>query len=320
MDNSIFRRYDLYRMDTRSLESFVNVVDNGSFAEAGRRLNLTPAGVAQRVHALEKEVGVRLVVRSGRNVRPTEAGMAILGRARTFLAEARNLKSTAAIDSPAGELRLGAVQTALTGLLPDILALLTEKYPQIEVHIIRDAPAELYRRVLHGDIDAAIIGQPPFAIPKTCDWRVLREDPLVVLTRAPAPTRHPHTILAQEPFIQLERNLWGARLVDNYLRKAGIRPKVRYELDGLEAIAVMVDRGLGVSLLPDWAPPWPEGLSLAKLPIPDRSFARRTGLLWIRASPRVRLIQAFLETATTALALARKATSKRKRSGVRRRR
>jgi DNA-binding transcriptional LysR family regulator len=84
-------------------------------------------------------------------------------------------------------------------------------------------------------------------------------------------------------------------------RKAGIRPKDRYELDGLELIAVMVDRGLGVTLLPDWAPPWPEGLSLRKLALPDRSPVRRTGLLWNRASLRARLVRALLERAQFAL-------------------
>jgi DNA-binding transcriptional LysR family regulator len=96
--------------------------------------------------------------------------------------------------------------------------------------------------------------------------------------------------------------VFAGRLIDDYLRKAGIRPKDRYELDGLELIAVMVDRGLGVSLLPDWAPPWPEGLSLRKLALPDRSLVRRTGLLWSRASLRARLVRAFLEQAQFALA------------------
>jgi DNA-binding transcriptional LysR family regulator len=67
-------------------------------------------------------------------------------------------------------------------------------------------------------------------------------------------------ILAQQPFLRLDRKVYAGQLVDEYLRKAGIRPKERLKLDGLELIAVMVDRGLGVSLLPDWAPPWPEGL------------------------------------------------------------
>jgi hypothetical protein len=51
-----------------------------------------------------------------------------------------------------------------------------------------------------------------------------------------------------------------------------------------------------VLLLPDWAPPWPEGL-VAKLPVPEGSFTRRAGLLWTRASLFIRLVQAFLEAA-----------------------
>src|SRR6266446_4110785 len=286
-------------MDTRFLEAFLMAVDNGSIAEAARRLNLTAAGVAKRIHALESEIGAVLVTRSGRTIRPTEAGAAIVEHARHFLVDARDFKSIAATDRPSGQLRLGASQSALCGLLPDVLALMEETYPQIDVHITRGTSAELYRKVLDGDdLDAAIIAQPPFATPKTCDWRLLRKEPLIVLTRAPASSRKPHAILASEPFIRLDRNTWPGRLVDSYLRQAGIRPREFFEIDGAEAIAVMVDRGLGVSLMPDWAPPWPEGLSLAKLPLPDASsFARRIGLVWARASLRLRLVEAFLEQA-----------------------
>jgi DNA-binding transcriptional LysR family regulator len=300
-------------MDTRTLECFVSVIDNGSIAEAARRLNLTPAGVAKRVRTLEMEIGGRLFSRSGRTVRPTKIAMTILDRARVFLREARDFKAAAAIDRPAGELHLGAVQTTLTGLLPDILALVMNTYPQIKIHLIRDSSSELYRKVLNGDLDAAILSNPPFAIPKTCDWRDLREEPFVVLTRAPAPRRHPHDILKKEPFIRLDRNLHAGRLVDAYLRKAGIQPRELFELDGIEAIAVMVDRGLGVAILPDWAPPWPEGLSLAKLPLPDRTFTRRIGLLWTRASLRVGLIHAFLEQAERAVMRGRMRPSNAKR-------
>ena len=286
-------------MDTRFLESFVMAVDNGSIAEAARRLNLTAAAVAKRIHALENEIGAALVTRSGRTIRPTEAGAAIVERARRFLAEARDFKSIAIADRPSGQLRLGAVSSALSGLLPDILALTRENYPQIEVTIMVGHSGELYRKVLDGDdLDAAVITEPPFAIPKSCAWRMLREEPLIVLTRAPAQSRKSHAILASEPFIRVDRKLWPGRLVDDYLRKVDIRPRELFEIEKLEAIAVMVDRGLGVSLLPDWAPPWPEGLSLAKLPVPGgRSFARRIGLIWPRASLRLRLVKAFLEQA-----------------------
>src|SRR5882757_8561722 len=138
-------------MDTRYLETFLMAVDNGSIAEAARRLNLTAAGVAKRIHALESEIGSALVTRSGRTIRPTEAGAAILDRARRFLVEARDFKSLAATDRPLGQLRLGAISTALSGLLPDILALMKENYPKIDVSIAGGNSEALYRKVLDGD-------------------------------------------------------------------------------------------------------------------------------------------------------------------------
>lgn len=280
----------------------MTVVDSGSIAEAARRLNLTPAAVAQRIHALEGDIGARLLVRSGRSVRLTEAGAAILDRARHVINDIRDLKWIAS-DEIAGELRLGAVSTARSGLLPDALASLIAKHPRIEPYIVHGTSELLYQKVLDGDIDAALIVQPPFAIPKSCDWRLLRQEPLVVLVPAGKSVPDPHAILATEPFIRLDRTKWGGRLVDGYLRQAGIRPHERFELDGLEAIAVLVDRGLGVSLVPDWAPPWPEGLSLTKLPVATQSFSRRMGLLWMRASLRLRLVSAFLDAAATSNAL-----------------
>ena len=79
-------------MDTRFLETFLIAIDNGSIAEAARRLNLTAAAVAKRIHTLESEIGTVLVTRSGRTIRPTEAGAAIIERARHFLIEARDFK------------------------------------------------------------------------------------------------------------------------------------------------------------------------------------------------------------------------------------
>jgi DNA-binding transcriptional LysR family regulator len=300
-------------MDTRFLESLVTVAECGSMAEAARRLNITPAGVAQRIRALENEIGARLVFRSGRAVRPTEAAVAILDRVRGLLGDVRDLKAVAASGELAGELRLGLIQTTVSGLFPAILIPFTKTYPQIEVRIFRDTSAGLYPKVLSGEIDVALTSEPPFAIPKTCEWHVLREEPFVVLTPASLRTRDAHAVLAEEPFIRLDRGVFAGQLIDAYLRKAGIRPQERYELDGLELIAVMVDRGLGVSLLPDWAPPWPEGLSLHKLPLPDRSFKRRTGLLWSRTSLRVRLIHALLEQAQLAIGRKRSPTAPRQR-------
>src|SRR5215467_14456418 len=64
VDIATFRSYFFCCMDTQFLDSFVTVVDSGSIAEAARRLQLTPGAVAQRIRALESEIGASLVVRS----------------------------------------------------------------------------------------------------------------------------------------------------------------------------------------------------------------------------------------------------------------
>ena len=284
-------------METRFLETLVVVVECGSFAEAARRLNLTASAVAQRIQAIEAEVGVRLLTRFGRTVHPTSAAVGILERARSIQRDIRDLKSAAAGGILSGELRLGVVPSMLTGFLPDLLARFAADHPQIQLQILRGDSAAVYRDLMEQRTDAAITSEPPFAIPKTCEWSLLREEPYVVLLPTAIQNGDPLAILRREPFIRLDRKLHGGQAIDRYLRKKRISPIERFELDGLDAIAIMVDRGLGVSLLPDYAPPWPEGLRLRKLPIPDRSMVRRIGLLWIRASLRLSLIQAFAEHA-----------------------
>lgn len=281
-------------MDTRFLESFVAVVEFGSMAEAGRRLNLTAAGVAQRVRVLEADVGAALVKRVGRRVHPTDAGLAVFARARVLLQDVRALRQVAMTGTQLGELRLGAVSTAMTGILPKAMQGLQKTHPTVNIFVAPGTSMDLYERVLSGDLDAAIIVSPPFRLPKTCDWQLIRTEPLLLIrARALAPAE-PRELLSTQPFIRYDRNHWGGRLAENYLRHCGIVPEERFELDALEAIAVMVDSGIGISLVPDWAPPWPASVDLVRTVIPGAAFARHIGLVWTRASSSLRTIEALL--------------------------
>lgn len=94
-------------------------------------------------------------------------------------------------------------------------------------------------------------------------------------------------------FIRYDRRHWGGNLADACLRSLGVKPNERFELDSLEAIAVLVGRGLGVSLVPDWAPPWPEGLNLFKLPVAGGA-GRPVGILSTNPSPRRHLVDALM--------------------------
>jgi DNA-binding transcriptional LysR family regulator len=282
-------------MDTRFLQSFIHVVESGSIAEAARRLDLTPASVAQRLKALETSVGSQLVARSGRTVRPTVAGNRILERARRLLDEVRDLKSAASgTDLPAGPLRLGATPTALTGIVPAVLKDWVARHPGIEIYIEPASTTLLYGRVLAGELDAAVLVHPLFDLPKGYEWRSLREEPLILLAHADLRVDDVLATAAREPFIRYDRSVVGGKMADDYLRQRGVRPRVRFELDGIESIAKLVAEGLGVSVLPDWPVIGPPDPALRKWSLPEPRPSRTVGMLWQPAAVRAQLVQEFV--------------------------
>ena len=281
-------------MDTAYLKTFLLVVDAGSMSAAARRLDLTPAAVAQQVRVLEKHLGTPLLVRAGRTVAPTEAGHRLVERARSLLREFDNLKASVNDAAASGELRLGTINTALHSLLPEMLAGFVKAFPDVRVKIVSAPSTQLLQAVQQGEVDVAICLHPAFTLAKTLHWEPLREEPLTVLAPQRWARREAHELLANEPLIRYDRQLGGGKQADRYLRKAGIVPRERFEVSSLAAIAMFVDRGLGVSLAPDAVPTW-TGLRVAKVPLPVRSETWRFGMLWERASVRGRLIRALVE-------------------------
>jgi DNA-binding transcriptional LysR family regulator len=282
-------------METAFLKTFVLVVEVGSMAEAARRLGLTPTSVAQQVRALERDFGAALLARAGRTVAPTDAGHQVLAEARNVLRAVEGLRDLATSNMPGVSLRLGAIHTVLHSVVPDLLVRLLQRIPQIHVHIEHSASMDLYDATLRGDIDVALCIHPQFPLPKTIGWRSLRKEPLVVLAPARMARREAHEVLRREPFIRYARTQWGGKQAERYLRTVGIQPLERVELSSLTAIALMVDRGLGVSLVPDADLPLPADLRLARIALPDAVEARHVGVLWLRASPRIKTIRLLLQ-------------------------
>jgi len=284
-------------METRYLRTFLLVVEAGSMSEAARRLDITPAAVAHQLRLLDRELGTRLLARSGRTVAPTEAGYRLVERAGAILRDLGNLRAAINDDAAENELKLGAINTALHSLLPDVLAGFVKDHPATRVEIRSALTTELYDAVLRGELDAAVCLHPAFALPKTVRWQQLCEEPLVVMAPPRWARRDAHALLRDEPFIRYNRLLGGGKQADAYLRKAGIVPHERFELSSLTAIAMLVDRGLGVSIAPDAAVPWIQGMRVARLPLPDQPYRRRFGVIWLRASVRTRLIQSLVQHA-----------------------
>ena len=263
-------------------------------AEAARRLNLTPTALAQRIHVLERDFGAKLIVRSGRTVRLTEGGTRLLARAKQFQREVRELQAATLGEGLVGGLRLGAISTAVTGLLPTMLAGLVQRHPRIDIYIEAGVSRDLYHQVLQDKLDAALIVAPPFAVPKSFTWRTLRKEPLVVL--APRAMAHvdPLRLLAEMPLIRYDRRNWGGSLADQYLQQNGIQPRERFELDALDGIVLLVGLGLGVSLVPDWARAAPLPDTVASLAVPGDTPHRMLGMLWPTQSAHSRLLESLL--------------------------
>lgn len=260
-------------MDTRFLQSLIAVVETGSIAGAARREKLTPAAVSQRVQTLERELACRLLARGPHAVRPTEECLALLPRARLILRESLSLRDDIAGKDLTGELRIGAISTALTGLLPKVIRDASESAPRLRLRLVPGSSLSLLESLIAGDLDMAIIVEPPFALPKSLAGERLRSEALLYMTRSdPAPSdivRH----AADGPFIRYDPSSLGGRLVSRYMADVGLSPTILCDLDALETIALLVAEGLGNALVPAWAGLKAEGFRL--LPVPSSNDYRR---------------------------------------------
>ena len=282
-------------METAFLRTFVLVAETGSMAEAARRLDMTATSVAQQLKTLEREFGAPLLARAGRTVQLTPAGHGVLEGVRGLLRSLTELQDLTASGGPAKTLRLGTIHTTLHSVVPDLLVRLIQSQPQIQVLIEQDTSMALYEAVQRGDLDAAFCIHPQFEIPKTLGWRTVRKEPLVVLVPPRLAKNDPHETLRREPLIRYARSQWGGKQAERYLQAMDINPVQRFELISLTAIAMLVDRGLGVSIVPDADPPLPAGLRIVKLPLPEPFEERHVGLLWLRSSASAGLIKPLLD-------------------------
>lgn len=285
-------------METRYLESFIKVAELGSIAAAARQLDLTPTAVSLRIKALEAEVGIALIERAGRTVKPTRAGGKVLQQAGVVLQEVKKFNALASDDAlPAGPLVLGATPSALKSIVPPVLRKWVDTYKNVEVLIEPASSNVLYERVMQSQLDAAILVHPWFEMPKVVGWKLLKKEQLILLTPSEVQKGDPFAIIKQHPFIRYDRRVVAGKMADDYLRLHNVHPHARVELDGLEYIAELVQAGLGVSVVPDWASGEELEPSLRRHALPQPVPTRSVGLVWLRNNPKVKLVEAFLQLA-----------------------
>ncbi|MFA7679761.1 MAG: LysR substrate-binding domain-containing protein [Pigmentiphaga sp.] len=281
-------------METEFLKTLLQVAEQGSMAQAARSLNLTPAAVAHQLQALEKGFGAALVTRAGRTVALTPAGHQLLQRSRQLLADIDRIKHALSGANEQALLKLGAINTALHSFLPDLIKQFSLLHPQAQLHIQAGVSPQLMEFLQDDRIDLAICQLPPYSLPKLFGWQPVHEEPLVVMAPRPLAKHDPLMLLRTQPFIRYDRRLGGGRQAETFLRAHDIMPLERYELDSLLSIAMMVDKHMGVSLVPMANNSLVSQLDVASLPLPDSTMTRSFGAIWKRSSPRADLLQSLV--------------------------
>lgn len=232
-------------MNIRYLRTLLEVIDGGSLAEAARRQNLTAAAVGQRLKALENELGVSLVRRSGPTVRPTSACTRIMPRLRSIIAETALLHSDIADDGLAGPYRIGVISTALADYVPALIDHLRSVAPKVELTITPGSSAYLFEMLSNSDLDSAVFVEPSFQLPKSLMTEVLDEQSFAWIT----PTQPASKEL---PLIVYDRTSWGGEIAWRWIEQTLTSPNLLCEMDAPEIVASLVSGGVGRAVLPIW--------------------------------------------------------------------
>ena len=245
-------------LDPRRLLIFRTVVRAGSLGAAARDLGWTQPAVSQHVRALERQVGVPLVVRGPRGITATDAGRRLLEHADGLAARLRAAEEElgALVDARAGTVRLATFPTAGAALVPAALVALGRDHPGVEVRLTAAEPPEAAAQVIAGEVDAALVfryeDDPDQLDPALTRRPLTVEEMCLVL-----PPQHP---LARRRTPLRLADAAGERWVAGCLRcrehlvracaRVGFAPDVRHSTDDYVLVQALVAQGLAVALLP----------------------------------------------------------------------
>ncbi len=281
----------------RNLRTFLSVARHGSFAAAGQEIGLTAAAVGQQVRALEEELHQTLFDRSGRSIVLNTAGRSKVALVSDLVSRYEALAVQPGAAQLGGSVVMGALVSALMGAFADCLWALKKRHPTLEVTLLAGQSADFALRVERGELDAAVVTQPPARLASSLVWTPLYSEPMVMIV-----PRRPHfdmperalDILTRCPFIRFDHQLWTGQLVDEVLAACGAKVHSAMELNSVEAIIALVRQGFGISIVPQLAHvQWSRDRALCIVPLKGVAVQRHVGLLERRQHSRERFTQAI---------------------------
>ena len=242
-------------MHISALQAFLAVAESGSFSRAAERIYLTQPAISKRIATLEKQVGARLFDRIGRGIRLTEAGVALLSRARAVLKDLEDVKRSIANLSGtiAGELLLATSHHIGLHRLPGPLKHFHETYPEVRLNLQFMDSEKACTAVAKGDLELAVVTLPPAARPPLRVEKIW-DDPLDIVVSHDHPlARVKRVLLAMlldYPAILPGPDTYTREIILNALGPLRARIQVGMTTNYLEVLKMLAAIGLGWSALP----------------------------------------------------------------------
>jgi DNA-binding transcriptional LysR family regulator len=285
-------------VELRQIEHFVAVVEEQNFTRAASRCNLSQSALSASIRALERELGAQLLVRTTRSVELSDAGEALLEKARVLLrvVEAAHDAVSATRDQLGGSVGVGGIPTA--GLLDqaNLLAQFHALHPQVEIRYETGTSVDLIDKVRVGDLDLAFVtvpGKPRNGV----EIRELARRPVTLVCRADhslagQPIVEPE-MLADETFVGGPARTSAVAAVARMYRLAGAKRRLTFHVNDVASMLDFVANGLGVALLPSYLAE--TRAHLASVPLSDPEMMWTLGVVSAPAEMRSRATLALLE-------------------------
>lgn len=259
--------------DPRRLAVLLAVHRAGGVNAAADLLRVTPSAVSQQITRLEAEEGVQVLVRGPRGATLTRAGRILAESAERIEAELVDAhKAIATLGGEvAGRVTIAAFQTAIRAVVGPALAVVSERYPGLELGVEERERAESLRRLRDGDVDIVLMERDEDSdatVPRGVRDTVLLEEPwrLVLPPSVAVPTQLAD--LRDATWVGSEPGTAAARALGRVAATLGTRIRTRHQYYDFDVALALVAAGQGVAMLPALALQGDvaAGLSIATVP------------------------------------------------------
>ena len=243
-------------MELRQLKYFVEVARNEHFSKAAETLHVAQSALSRQVGLLEKELGVELFEREGRNVKLTQIGKMFLEQAVIALKAIDNAAQLIEeyLEPERGIIHIGFPSSIASSTLPTIISAFKREHPDVRFHLRQGSYEYLTEGIKKREIDLAFIGPVPLDDPDLHADILFSENFFALLPETHPLAENDHLSLYQmerESFVLFPKGFVLRELVVDACHQAGFRPLVPYESEDIDAIKGLVSSGIGVALLPE---------------------------------------------------------------------